>query len=506
MELHCRPNRIVNTQHAAPASSIAPAFELSHIDKHYGFVHALQDVSLVVRAGTVHALLGENGAGKTTLMHIAYGMVSADAGAVRVAGTPVRFATPLDAITAGIGMVHQHFTLVPTMTVAENLALGGRGRLSRRTMDANARSIADRLGFSLDPNVVSGELPGGAQQRAEIAKALSRDAAILILDEPTAVLAPGEIDELLRWLRSYVALGNAAILITHKLREAITVADDVTVLRRGRVVFAGLVTAASIESLTRAMIGTTATTPPDEPIRRAPAGVEDVVRADHITVTDREGHVRLRDATFRVRAGELVGIAGVEGAGQRELLRALAGRVRVSAGTLSRPTRVGFVPEDRHRDAVLLNRSLTENVALEGAGRRRGWMDWGGLHARTSALMQRFDVRATGPHAAMRDLSGGNQQKLVLARELASSGDEQHPLLVVENPTRGLDVRATGAIHEHLRHACATGAAVVMYSSDLDELLSLASRMLVVSGGRVHEATNDRESIGRAMLGLPNKT
>lgn len=496
----------MSAKHAASASSRAPAFELSHIDKRFGSVDALRDVSLVVRAGTVHALLGENGAGKTTLMHIAYGMVNADAGAVRVAGTQVRLTTPLDAIAAGIGMVHQHFTLVPTMTVAENLALGGRGRLSRQTMDANARSITDRLGFSLDPNVVSGELPVSAQQRAEIAKALSRDATILILDEPTAVLAPAEIDELLRWLRSYVALGNAAILITHKLREAISVADDVTVLRRGHVVFAGSVTAVSVESLTRAMIGTTAITSPDEPTRRAPVGFADVVRADHITVTDEEGQVRVRDATFRVGAGELVGIAGVEGAGQRELLRALAGRVQVSVGTLARPTRVGFVPEDRHREAVLLNRSLAENVALDGAGRRRGWMDWGGLHTRTAALMQRFDVRGTGPHTVMRDLSGGNQQKLVLARELASGTDGQHQLLVVENPTRGLDVRATGAIHEYLRHACATGAAVVMYSSDLDELLSLASRMLVVFGGRVHEATNDRESIGRAMLGLPNTT
>jgi simple sugar transport system ATP-binding protein len=432
-------------------------------------------------------------------------MLRADTGIIRVNGSPVRLTKPLDAIMAGIGMVHQHFTLVPTMTVAENLALGGRGRLSARAMEAEAREIAERLGFSLDPAAIAGELSVGAQQRVEIAKALSHDARVLVLDEPTAVLAPAEIDELLRWLRQYVASGNAAVLITHKLREALAIADDVTVLRRSRVVVSSPVGDVTVESLTSAMIGTTGTAPRHEHSTREPGDSPSVLRADRISVVDPEGRVRITDASFVIRSGELVGVAAVEGAGQRELLRALAGRRKVIAGTLSRPAHVGFVPEDRHRDAGLLDRSLTENVALAGAGIRRGRIDWRALQSRTMTLMDQFDVRAAGPSAALRELSGGNQQKLVLARELSSSEDAQHALLVVENPTRGLDVRATAAVHEHLRDACAKGGAVVMYSSDLDEMLSLASRVLVVFSGHVHEEAMDRERIGRAMLGLSSE-
>jgi ABC-type uncharacterized transport system ATPase subunit len=488
----------------------APALALTRISKRYGPTTALDDVSFELRPGTVHALLGENGAGKTTLMHIAFGMVRPDRGRILVRGREARLHSPADAIAEGIGMVHQHFTLVPAMTVAENLALGGHGPLRSAAAIAQVREVAALTGFSLDPEALVETLPIGAQQRVEIAKALVRRATVLVLDEPTAVLAPAETDDLLRWLRGYAAAGNSAVLITHKLREALAVADDVTVLRRGCVVHGGPAASASSSSLTAAMIGeehalvdgaATLTTPV-----RAPTIV---FRAEHLTLTDDANIVRLRDATFTVHGGEIVGVVGVEGAGQRELLRALAARRDAASGSLERPTVVGFVPEDRHHDAVLLDRSLAENVALRGAGSRRGTMRWNTVRVRTDALMHAFNVRGTDVRAAMRTLSGGNQQKLVIARELADGLDESgntsggSPLaLVVENPTRGLDVHATADVHTRLRAARDRGAAVVVYSSDLDEVLSLASRVLVAYAGTLRELPPDRDAVGHAMLGL----
>jgi ABC-type uncharacterized transport system ATPase subunit len=483
-------------------SGTPPVLELLRITKHYGSVVALDDASVIVRPGTVHAVLGENGAGKTTLMRVAYGMVRPDSGAIRLRGKEVRLASPLAAISAGIGMVHQHFTLVPAMTVQENLALGGCGRLRAHEMTARVRDIAERTGFALDPFARIDSLPVGAQQRVEIAKALVRDASVLILDEPTAVLAPAEVEDLLRWLRAYADAGHAAVLITHKLREALAVADDVTVLRRGRVVHSGLARAANPQQLTEAMIGATSTDDRDV-VAPAPGTSRSVFIADGMSVADRSGRVRVRNASFSIRGGELVGVVAVEGAGQRELLRALAGRFAIFVGRLERPAEVGFVPEDRHHDAVLLNRSLTESVALRGAGQRHGRIDWLGFRAHTEELLRTFDVRASSTEASVRSLSGGNQQKLVLARELAAAPDEPAPhALVVENPTRGLDVRATADVHHRLREACSRGAAVVMYSSDLDEVLAIATRVLVVFDGTVRELPIDRDAIGRAMLGL----
>jgi simple sugar transport system ATP-binding protein len=497
VELHRRANGAVVT-------GATPALELSDITKRYGLVTALENAGLIVRPGTIHAVLGENGAGKTTLMRVAYGMVRPDTGKVWVANREVRFTSPLGAIAAGIGMVHQHFTLVPTMTVAENLALGGRGRLVGREMAARVIEIATRTGFALDPEARVESLSVGAQQRVEIAKALVREATLLILDEPTAVLAPSEIDDLLRWLRLYVGAGNSAVLITHKLREALAVADDVTVLRRGRVAFVGAAASTSVEHLTVAMIG--ATDPGGRETRSSSAAAVESKRvfvADHVNIEDRAGRTRIRNASFEVSTGELVGIAAVEGSGQRELVRALAGRYEVSAGVLKRPDVVGFVPEDRHHDSVLLDRTLAENVALRGAGARRGVLAWTPVHASTAELTRAYDVRAESTQMRVRALSGGNQQKLVLARELEATSDQPAPeALVVENPTRGLDVRATVAVHQRLRDACSRGAAVVVYSSDLDEVLLLATRVFVVFDGIVREMPMDRDAIGRAMLGL----
>jgi simple sugar transport system ATP-binding protein len=487
----------------------APALVLTRIVKRFGTTTALDDASFELRPGTVHALLGENGAGKTTLMHIAFGLVRPDSGGILVGGHAARFRSPADAIAAGIGMVHQHFTLVPAMTVAENLALGSHGLLRPAAAIARVHEVAALTGFSLDPDAVVEDLPIGAQQRVEIAKALVRRATVLVLDEPTAVLAPAEVEDLLRWLRVYVAAGNSAVLITHKLREALAVADDVTVLRRGRVVHTALASAVTSSSLTTAMIGEElAPTGRAGSAAASPRTSPMVFRAERLELTGDSGAVRLRDAAFAVRGGEIVGVVGIEGAGQRELLRALAGRLDASSGLLERPPVVGFVPEDRHHDAVLLDRSLSENVALRGAGRRKGVIDWGAVRAHTVMLMDVFDVRGPDARAGMRALSGGNQQKLVLARELDDAFDGSPPggerpiALVVENPTRGLDVRATADVHARLRAARDRGAAVVVYSSDLDEVLSLASRVLVVYAGTLREVPLEREAVGRAMLGL----
>ncbi len=481
-----------------------PVLELLKITKRFGSIVALDDVSFTLRPGTVHALLGENGAGKTTLLRVAFGMAGVDEGHVRVDGRDALFASPADAIAAGIGMVHQHFSLVPSMTVAENIALGGRGRVRRADIVATVRRIAASTGFTLDPDARIDSLSVGAQQRVEIAKALARQARILVLDEPTAVLAPSEAGELLDWLRDFASRGNAAVLITHRLREALSVADDVTVLRRGRVVHTGRAEPASQASLTSSMIGSDATSviPAPAPQSAHPGAV--AFRAVGLSVADEHGTVRVRDATFAVHAGEIVGIVGVEGAGQRELLRALAGRQRAVSGVVTRPDGVGFVPEDRHRDAVLLDRPLYENVALRGAGMRKGTIAWTAARAHAEALMLAFDVRAPDAHTPMRSLSGGNQQKLVLARELDESllPSDDTSAIVAENPTRGLDVRATLDMHARLRAARDRGAAVIMYSSDLDEVLLLASRVLVAFAGSIREVATDRDAVGRAMLGI----
>lgn len=478
----------------------AAALELLNISKTYGRTCVLADVSLRVRPGTVHAILGENGAGKTTLMRVAYGMVRADSGEVRVRGRNVRFNTPADAIAEGLGMVHQHFTLVPAMTVAENIALGGRGLLRADAMARNVDTLSARTGFVLDGKARVEQLPVGAQQRVEIAKALGRDADVLILDEPTALLAPAEAEDLLRWLRAYADEGRSAILITHKLRDALAVSDDITVLRNGHRVFTAPARESSVSQLTSSMLGSALTR--SAPARAVPALGAPVMSAEHLTVIDASGRTRVRAANLVVHAGERVGIAAVEGAGQRELLRALAGRIPISSGHLTIPDVVGFVPEDRHGDALLLDASLVENISLRGAGRRDGIVPWAEFRALTSRLLTQHDVRAQDGSQAARTLSGGNQQKLVLARELNATADQPSPrALVVENPTRGLDVHATAAVHERLTQASMNGAAILLYSSDLDEVLALSTRVVVMFDGTLTEVPADRRTIGERMLG-----
>lgn len=465
---------------------------LTGITKRYGSTVALDDVTMHCRRGCVHALLGENGAGKTTLMRIAFGLTAPDAGEMRARNRII--ATPADAIAAGLGMVHQHFTNVPAMTVAENVALGGHGIFDAKRAGEKVADIARRTGLVLDPNARVERLPVSAQQRLEIAKALAHDARVLILDEPTAVLAPEETDELLRWLRAFASEGNAVVLITHKLREALAIADDVTVLRRGRVAMSGSAAGATVESLSSALLGEEPAAEGERNVAYAAGNV--VASLTGVSALDDRGVTALRDATLQVRGGEIAGVAAVEGAGQRELLRVLAGRLQPSMGSAIIPQNVAFVPEDRHRDALILDFSATENVVLKDAGARRGRVRWLAERRRTSVLISDYDVRGGDSTTRVRALSGGNQQKLVLAREL----EGKPSLVVAENPTRGLDIRASRAVLGRLRAAASGGAAVVVYSSDLDEVLSIATRVLVVHAGHVLEVPLDRERVGRAMI------
>jgi len=477
------------------ASDADVVLALSNISKRFGNVVALDDVSLRITRGTVHALVGENGAGKSTLMRIAFGLTRRDSGLVTAAGARRAITSPTDAIAAGIGMVHQHFSNVPAMTVAENVALGGHGGFELARAARRVVEIGSRTGLDLNPLTAVESLPVGAQQRLEIVKALAREARTLILDEPTAVLAPSEAEELLRWLRAFAKQGNAVILITHKLDEALATADVVTVLRRGRVVLHALGRELEPRALADAILGTEIVAEPQ--VADATPSDDVVASVTDVQLTDERGVTVLREANVEIRAGEILGLVGVEGSGQRELLRVLARRATANRGEVRLPPTPGFVPEDRQRDALVLGFTVAENVALKGAGVRRGRLRWNDVERSSRTLIHEFDIRGDADQS-VRTLSGGNQQRLVLAREL----DGSPRLLVVENPTRGLDIRATQAVHERLRAVARSGAAVVLYSSDLDEVLQLATRVFVLHAAELRECALDRDAIGRAMLGV----
>lgn len=475
------------------------------LHKRYGTLRALDGASLTARSGTLHALLGENGAGKTTLVRTAYGLLRADRGVITLDGRAFAPSSPVVAMAAGIGMVHQHFALISGMTVAENVMLGSRGVFHPRRAADRVRSLALDAGLELDPTAPVTSLSVALRQRVEIVKAISRDARILILDEPTAVLAPLESRALFDWLRRFVSGGGTVILITHRLREALEVADDVTVLRHGKTVVTGSASSFDEVTLADAMLGQSERSEPrlmhqvlgDAWTGARAARTEVVARLRDVSVVE-SGRSRLMPTSLTIHAGEIVGIAGVEGSGERQLLRVLAGRLRPTAGSVSLPERIGFVPEDRHDEGLVLPFTLTENVALNGAGQRRGRIDWRAMSTRTLRILRVHDVRAPNVEVHAGALSGGNQQKLILGRELADAP----PLLVAENPTRGLDLRAAAAVHSALHDAAAAGAAVVIHSSDLDEVLALAHRIIVIHAGIAMETLAERETVGRAMLGV----
>jgi general nucleoside transport system ATP-binding protein len=487
------------------------ALALHGISKRFGSVQALRGADFTLMPGELHALLGENGAGKTTLMHVAYGLVRPDAGVVEVEGTPRAIASPRAARALGIGMVHQHFTSLPAFSVAENVALASGWQVRPRALRKRVRELSERLGLPLDPNARAGDLSVALKQRLEIAKSLASDARILLLDEPTAVLAPAEADELLRVVHAFTENGGAAVLITHKLDEALDAADRVTVLRQGMVVFTGPVAGQTAVTLAGAMIGDggdhlPATLPAAAPRsgwKELSTAEPALVRLEDVELPRDGGEgIAMRHASLSVGAREIVGIAGVEGSGQRELLRAVAGRIAPRGGKLSVAAPIGYVPEDRSTEGLILELTLTENVVLgsrtDEPWLRRGRVDWAAARARTATIIREFGIVAPGPDARASALSGGNQQKLLVARELA--GDPR--VVVVENPTRGLDLRAAEAIRRRLRAAAANGAAVLVYSSELDEVLSLAHRVLVAARGVLIDvpAGATRARIGELMV------
>ncbi|MGE5231312.1 MAG: ABC transporter ATP-binding protein [Deltaproteobacteria bacterium] len=477
---------------------MTPALELRGIVKRFGPVQALRGADFTLAPGEVHALLGENGAGKSTLMHVAYGLVRPDAGVMTVRGRAVLPNSPREARRLGLGMVHQHFTAIPAFTVAENIALAAGWSVRPKELRDRVVNLMGRVGLSLDPEARAGALSVAAKQRLEILKALAGDATILLLDEPTAVLAPPDAEELLRVVREFAAGGGAAVLITHKLDEALRAADRVTALRAGRVTLTGPAAAQTPDLLARAMIGSSAPAPS---ARHRPEAGESppLVRCEMLDLPREDGRgLALRGASLTVAAGELVGVAAVEGNGQRELLRTIAGLARPLRGRLDVAAPVAFVPEDRTTEGLIGELPLTDNVVL-GLGRgapwvHRGRLDWKAARERTSSLIGRFAIRASGPDAPAGALSGGNQQKLVIARAL-----ELAPRVVIaENPTRGLDIHAADDVWRRLAAAAAGGAAVLVYSSDLDEVLERADRAVVVAKGTVTAA---RAGAGKAELG-----
>jgi simple sugar transport system ATP-binding protein len=499
----------------------APALELTGIAKRFGATVALAGADFRLMPGTLHALLGENGAGKSTLMRIAYGMTRADAGEIRVNGNARRFRSPTDARRAGIGMVHQHATAIPSFTVAENVALAAGWQVRPTANAERVVALSNRLGLPLEPYAIAERLSVALKQRLEIVKALAADATVLLLDEPTAVLAPAEADALLERVREFTRAGGSAVLITHRLHEALAHADAITVLRRGAVTLEGIPSELTPHQLASAMVGADAATLIEQPVARArpTANAPVAIRATALEVRAEERPViAVRQVSLEVRGGEIVGVAAVEGNGQRELLRALAGVLPVLRGRVDTLRPLAFIPEDRTTEGLIPSLSLTENMVL-GLGDTPGWasgrrIQWRQARARTGELVEEFGIKASGVTRPVATLSGGNQQKLVLARAL-----EQRPAVIIaEDPTRGLDVAAARAIHDRLRAAADAGSGVLVYSSDLDEVLALADRVVVMAGGRLKEVDGrrttvngqrstvdglvaSRELVGRMMLG-----
>ncbi|MBU4215146.1 MAG: ABC transporter ATP-binding protein [Actinobacteria bacterium] len=495
--------------------------ELRGVTKRFGSLVANDHIDLVVEPGEIHALLGENGAGKSTLMNVLYGLYDADEGEILINGTPVRFGGPGDAMAAGIGMVHQHFMLVPVFTVAENVVLGNEpvrpgGLINLAEARRRVKEISDRFGFDVDPDAMVEDLSVGAQQRVEIIKALSRRAEVVILDEPTAVLTPQETDELIAIMRQLKDAGTSIVFITHKLREVRAVADRITVIRRGKVVGSADPSASQTE-LASLMVGRAV----DLGVHKAPAQPgEATFSVEGLTVLDPNGVTVLDDVTFQVARGEILAVAGVQGNGQTELTEVITGLRHAAAGTVvldgesleGRSVRevlaagVGFVPEDRSTDGLVASFSIAENLVLDQYDRspyaRLGVLRPGVIRENAERRVVEFDVRAGSVEDHASTLSGGNQQKVVLARELS----RPLRLLVASQPTRGLDVGSIEFVHTRIVAERDHGTPVILVSTELDEVVALADRILVMYRGRVVgivPAGTDRDVLGLMMAGVP---
>lgn len=494
--------------------------ELRNITKTFGSVIANNDVSLTVHKGTIHAIVGENGAGKSTVMRIAYGFYNADSGEILVDGQPVSIKKPSDAIALGIGMVHQHFMLVDTMTVAENIILGAETgspiNLDLDEAKKKIRELSNELKLGVDPEAYVEDLSVGQQQRVELLKALYRNAELLILDEPTAVLAPQEVDELFAILRRMKERGKTIIIITHKLEEVLAISDEVTVMRDGKSVGNVKTSETSAQDLARIIVGR-------DVLLRVEKTTSDpgkvVLEVKKLLIANKHG-VAVDGVSFSVRSGEIVGIAGIEGNGQTELIEALAGLVRPSGGSFEfegtdvtaknarqlKELGIAHIPEDRHKRGLLLESDLSENSIL-GVHYRppiaaaSGLMNGTAIASRVNEIIKNFDVRPPVAELAARSLSGGNQQKLIIGREF-----ELNPkLLLVSQPTRGVDIGAIEFIHKKLIGLRDAGTAVLLVSAELEEVTALADRLLVIRKGKivgeVDPKTTSNEEIGLMMTG-----
>jgi general nucleoside transport system ATP-binding protein len=493
--------------------------ELKGITKRFGSLVANEGIDLAVAPGQVHALLGENGAGKSTLMNVLYGLLQPDEGEILIDNQAVRFGSPKDAIAAGIGMVHQHFMLVPVFTVAENVTLGIEetrppGLLDRRRTRRDVRELSQRYGLEVDPDALVENLPVGIQQRVEIVKALVREATVLILDEPTAVLTPAETDDLFRIIRQLKDGGTSIVFISHKLKEVQAIADTITVLRRGKVV--GQRPPSSTEDeLATLMVGR------DVQLRvskQAAKPGEVVLDVADLVVTDLAGQAQVNGMSFQVRAGEILGVAGVQGNGQTELCEALmglrpatAGRVTLDGRNLTRATPaqrleagIAYVPEDRQEDGLIGDFSVADNMVLDQYNKppfAKGInLNLGAIAANAAERVKEFDVRTTSADTAVGTLSGGNQQKVILARELA----QEHKVLIASQPTRGLDVGSIEFVHRRIVDQRDRGVAVLIVSAELDEIYALADRIAVMYEGKItgfRPPTVPVEELGKLMAG-----
>jgi len=493
--------------------------EIRGLTKRFGSFTANDGIDLKVEEGEIHCLLGENGAGKSTLMNMLYGLLEPTSGEIVLDDEPVTFASPGDAIARGIGMVHQHFMLVPVFTVAENVALGreqtrGLGILNRRAAARRVRELSDTYRLAVDPDALVEDLPVGVQQRVEILKALTNDAKVLILDEPTAVLTPQESDELFAIMRQLKAQGTSIIFITHKLREVREIADRISVIRRGRVVGTTGPEASETE-LAELMVGRKVNLRVE---KDAPDVGEVVLRAEDLVVVDPRGHQVVKGVSLDLRAGEVLCVAGVQGNGQTELVKALLGLIRPDAGTISfdgaditaatpreRLERgIGYVPEDRSHDGYVGDFSVRDNLVLDlfrsGDFSRGPSLAVRAIAANAEQRIEEFDIRTPSASTPVASLSGGNQQKVVVAREMS------RPLkvLVAAQPTRGVDVGSIEFIHQRIVAERDSGTAVLIVSTELDEVYALADRIAVMFDGRIVGIVGPdtpREEIGLLMAG-----